>query len=279
MTPELEVLLEESHRRGHRSHQSDLLSAFYGGILALPEATPAAVIANLVITVDGVATFDRDHASGAAAVSQGSRADRLLMAMLRAAADVILIGATTLRVTVGHRWTASAPVPELRAELDEARRQLTGASEPPHLVVVSAGGDIPLHHPGLQVPGARAMVITTEQGSRRMGPPGKGIRVVVAGEGGAVPPAEIMAIIQREMSPRLLLTEGGPGLLGNLLSAGLVDELFLTLTPVIAGRTSASVRPGLVDGFAFSAGEAPRLWLLSLRMARDGALFFRYRLR
>lgn len=278
MTSPLRVLHESGDEGAGRRLASEELTAFYGDELRLPEATPMAVIANFVTTVDGITTFDRDRARGAAAVSGGSEADRLLMAMLRAAADVILIGAGTLRVTIDHRWTAAALAPALAAPLGDVRLQLTGSSEPAPLVVVSAGGEVPADHPGLHLPGVRAMIITTEQGARRLAPAAAGIQVVAAAESGPIPPQDLLAIIQRELSPRLLLTEGGPLLFGSLLSANLVNELFLTVTPVIAGRSPSSHRPGLVDGFEAAPPEAPRLALLSLRQAEAGPLFFRYRL-
>jgi len=278
MTPRLQVLHDEDEAVGDRHIQSELLATFYGGQLRLPLATPAAVVANFVTTVDGVTTFDRDNERGTAAVSAGSEADRLLMAMLRAAADVILIGAATLRVTANHRWIPAAVAPWCAAELEAVRLHVTGSTAPPPLVVVSARGDVPVNHPGLHVPGMQATVVTTEQGARRLGAAATDLRVVVAGESGTIPADDVLAVVQRELSPGLVLTEGGPVLLGSLLSAARVTELFLTISPLIAGRSSAPARPGLVDGFGAEPAHAPRLKLLSLRRAEGGPLFFRYRL-
>jgi len=69
-----------------------------------------------------------------------------------------------------------------------------------------------------------------------------------------------------------VLTEGGPRLVAELLRAELVDELFLTLSPVLLGRSAAEPRVALVEGAAFSAADAPRLELLSAR--RDGDFMF-----
>lgn len=278
LPPSLHVLHQSPSPPGTRRLGSEALERFYGGELLLPEASPAPVTANFVTTIDGVATFERSAARGAAAVSRGSATDRLLMAMLRAAADVILIGAGTLRVTGGHRWTAGTLVPELAAELDAARARATGSARPPALVIASAGGDIPTGHAAFG-PDVEAMVVTSAAGAERLGRPPANLRVVVAAEAGPVPPEELLAVIERELAPRLILTEGGPLLLGSLLSAGLVDQLFQTVTPVIAGRTAEASRPGLVDGWAAAADAAPRASLLSLRRDPDDALFLRYRLR
>ena len=75
---------------------------------------------------------------------------------------------------------------------------------------------------------------------------------------------------------RLLLCEGGPHLLAQLLAADAVDELFLTLAPQIAGRSPAVGRLGLVEGVGFDVGTAP--WWRLISVARvDDHLFLRYR--
>src|SRR6185503_9164112 len=73
-----------------------------------------------------------------------------------------------------------------------------------------------------------------------------------------------------------VLSEAGPTLFGSLLADGLVDELFLTLSPVLAGRLGAGSRLGLVEGVELlpQAHLAPRL--VSVRRA-DRHLFLRYR--
>jgi riboflavin biosynthesis pyrimidine reductase len=64
-------------------------------------------------------------------------------------------------------------------------------------------------------------------------------------------------------------------LLGALLEHGLVDELFATVAPQLAGRDAANRRIGIVEGFAATPQAAPQLQLHSLRRAGDH-LFLRY---
>jgi riboflavin biosynthesis pyrimidine reductase len=73
----------------------------------------------------------------------------------------------------------------------------------------------------------------------------------------------------------MLLVEGGTRLLGTFLEEGLLDELFLTLSPQIAGRDTTIERPGLVTRTLF-APERP-LWgiLVSVKRGRSH-LFLRY---
>ena len=75
----------------------------------------------------------------------------------------------------------------------------------------------------------------------------------------------------------LILSEGGPRVFGSLLAAGLVDELFLTVSPLLAGRTELGQRLGLVESQELLPAKTVSGRLLSLR--RDGDhLFLRYRL-
>ncbi|MFI2345871.1 dihydrofolate reductase family protein [Streptomyces sp. NPDC019443] len=73
-----------------------------------------------------------------------------------------------------------------------------------------------------------------------------------------------------------VLTEGGPHLIGHLLAEGLLNELFLTASPVLAGRTGTS-RPGLVAGLELLPNRPAWMDLISARR-RNSYLFLRYRL-
>ena len=73
-----------------------------------------------------------------------------------------------------------------------------------------------------------------------------------------------------------LLHEGGPTLFGHFLSAGLVDELFLTMAPQIAGRTGEHPRPGLVADVQFVPDTAPWLTLVSVKQQANH-LYLHYR--
>ena len=74
----------------------------------------------------------------------------------------------------------------------------------------------------------------------------------------------------------MLLHEGGPTLFGQFLSAEAVDELFMTLSPQIAGRKADAIRPALVQGLDFMPDRAPWFQLLSVRQKAEH-LYLRYR--
>ena len=91
-------------------------------------------------------------------------------------------------------------------------------------------------------------------------------------------PLRAQAIVQAVCEVRLcqvILVEGGPQLLGDFFAEGLLDVLFLTLAPQIAGRDASTERPGLVEGHRF-APEHP-LWGTLVSIKRGGShLFLRY---
>ena len=88
----------------------------------------------------------------------------------------------------------------------------------------------------------------------------------------------IVDAIDRTRASDVVLVEGGPHLLGDFLAEGLLDELFLTLAPQVAGRDGATTRPGLVAGRTF-APEHP-LWATLVGVKRGGShLFLRYAFR
>jgi riboflavin biosynthesis pyrimidine reductase len=250
------------------------LLAVYGGKLRVRRDVPR-LVANFVSTADGVTAFGESRGEGAAAVSLHSAADRFVMALLRCAADCVLIGATTLRDDPHHQWTPVTPMRELAGELTEHRRALTGSEEPPLLAVVTASGALPRGHPALSTPEADVLVITTRSGAERLTGLHPRVRVAVAGSVGRIAPATLVEAVRERSAANTILCEGGPGLFGQLLADGRVDELFLTISPLLAGRSGAAPRLGVVSEVAMSPETAPRLSLRSLRRSGDH-LFVRY---
>lgn len=253
--------------------EGSALLRHYGGPLRVRRGTHS-VLVNFVSTADGVSAFGDGRGEGAVAVSLHSAADRFVMALLRCAADCVLIGASTLREDAHHQWTPRTPLPELAEELTEHRRRLTGSGEPPLVAVVTATGRLPSSHPALLRPEARVLVITTREAASRLPAMHPRVRVASPVAAGPIPPEAILEQLWTLQS-ETVLCEGGPHLFGQLLAAGLVDELFLTISPQLAGRGEHEPRPGPVAGAGFSPAQAPRLTLRSLRRSGDH-LFVRY---
>jgi riboflavin biosynthesis pyrimidine reductase len=254
------------------------LAAIYRGPLSFPRGDARAYLtANFVATIDGVVSFGRTVPHGTALVSGGAPTDRFVMALLRAAADVIVIGAGTLRADPQHQWVPYTLVPDLAPQLEAYRQSVTGAAAPAPLVVVSGSGAIPVDHPAFTAPKTAVTVFTTEPGARKLSGSSIQVQALGAGESGRLTAQAIVDQLQAGFGARLVLCEGGPSLLGQLLEARLIDELFLTVAPQLAGRDGKADRPALIEGFAADARVAPHATLLSVRKAGDH-LFLRYRI-
>ncbi|HYL71429.1 MAG TPA: hypothetical protein VEY89_09055, partial [Candidatus Dormibacteraeota bacterium] len=106
----------------------------YGGPLRFEAKPRPRVVANFVSTIDGVVSLGLNDGTDSSAVSGHNPADRYLMGMLRAAAGAVVIGAGTLRATVGHQWTPDAVAAEHSAALNAYRADLGLPQGPAPLV-------------------------------------------------------------------------------------------------------------------------------------------------
>jgi riboflavin biosynthesis pyrimidine reductase len=236
------------------------------------------VIANFVSTLDGVVAFDVDGSSGGGEVSGFSDPDRFVMGLLRAMADVVLVGAGTVRAAPTHEWTPRRVHPGSTALYATWRHRMGIVSPQPTTIVATASGSLDPEHPGLSAADVPVILATTEAGAERLraAGPAPNVRIEIAGTGGLIA-ATTLVEIAAASGARLVLCEGGPHLIGDLLAAGLLDELFLTLAPQLAGRDDATRRLALVEGAAFGIARAPWAELGSVRRSGDH-LFLRYRI-
>jgi riboflavin biosynthesis pyrimidine reductase len=195
------------------------------------------------------------------------------MGLLRACADAVLIGAETMRATPGHIWTPAHVYPALAADFAELRAGL-GRRPEPQLVVLTASGDLDFSNPAL-VKGA--IVLTTRAVARTIGDrlPQACELVALAGSE-QLDLAEVIAHL-RARGLQFVLVEGGPHVMGGLMEKGLLDEAFLTISPVVAGRASER-RLGMVEGVELLPARGVWSRLLSLRR-HGGYVFLRYGLR
>jgi riboflavin biosynthesis pyrimidine reductase len=245
------------------------LADIYGGDLGFPEPC---VYANFVASLDGVTALGPEHPSSGSEISGDDPADRFVMGLLRACADIVLIGAGTLRATPGHRWTPGHIYPAAADEYVALRRS-RGRADDPQLAVVTADGEVPAAHPALR---DGALILTTTGGARRLHwrLPAE-CTIIGLGERPTLRAAELLAAL-RGRGGATVLSEGGPRLLGQLLADDLLDELFLTISPVLAGRAETP-RPGLVAAQELLPARAEQAELVSVRHRRS-YLFLRYRL-
>jgi riboflavin biosynthesis pyrimidine reductase len=262
--PELQSLFEAAGLP--RFDLPDVVERAYGGFGLADQV----VYGNFVSSLDGIVAIPGVPRSSAL-ISGGDDGDRFVVALLRAVADAVVIGAGTFRAHEGP-WTPEHAYPEAAEGLVELRRRV-GLGGQPSLVVVTASGDLGGSRSKLH----DVIVITTSDGAGRLGEDLAAAAEVV--ELGAAGPIDMRDAIgwMFEHGYRRVLTEGGPKLMGEALKARIVDELFLTISPVIVGGGEEQPRPTLASGVEMLPDAAQMGQLLSLHR-KDAYLFLRYSL-
>ncbi len=280
MLQPFEALL--SHASGPPLPLPPALQALYGPLAFPARAGRPYVISNFVSTLDGVVSLGLPGKAGGGEISGFNPHDRALMGLLRAAADAVIVGAGTLRAVPRHLWTAEYVFPALSSDY-QALRAALGLALTPLNVILSGSGQLDLSAPVFASGTVRTLIVTTPAGARRLEgcplPAGVTVRVAPAKDGATFSAggllAEIAAYLDRPEP--LVLLEGGPRVMGEFFAARLIDELFLTLAPQVAGRGDGAPaeRPGLVSGRRL-APELPT-WgaLMSVHRAHSH-LFLRY---
>ncbi|MEV5199991.1 pyrimidine reductase family protein [Streptomyces sp. NPDC053720] len=224
---------------------------------AYPEQDGPWLRANMVSTLDGAA----QHDGRSQPISCES--DMRIFGTLRGLADVVLAGAETVRLE-GYR-------PARARAAFAARRAAAGQGPAPAIAVVSGSLDLDFSLPLFTQPLVPTLVLTGAGA-----PPGRieearraGAEVVVAGEGSRVDPARAV----RELADRgfkRLLTEGGPRMLGQFVAAGVLDELCLTLSPMMTAGDAQRIAGG-------PSVAVPERFALASMLEEAGFLFTRYR--
>ena len=215
---------------------------------------------NMVASLDGAATVD--GRSG----GLSNEADQQIFALLRAYADVLLVGAGTARAE-GY-----GPV---RPESEGLRWAWLRDGRPPSppIAVVTRGLDLDLGGALLTdaPPHARTIVITTESAQPdRRAAAARSAEVIVAGEASVDLMAAVDALAERGY--QRISCEGGPHLLAQLADAGLLDELCLTISPLLAGPEAGRI----VTGALPMPGGATLPFTLAHALEDEGYLLCRY---
>jgi riboflavin biosynthesis pyrimidine reductase len=264
----------------------DELRLLYGGDLRFPPFSGARpyVVGNFVSTLDGVVSFEIPGQSGGGTIGGFDEADRFVMGLLRASVDAVVVGAGTVHeVNPAHLWIAESIYPEAKDLYAAYRRGVLQKAEHPLLVIVSGSGRLDLDRAIFHTPGTRVLIATTESGKHRLA--GMGVKALDSTEvaalddtGGLIDPSAILALLRDKFGVRIVLHEGGATLYGHFMEHGVVDEVFLTLAPQIAGRVKEHPRPAMVAGVEFLPETAPWFDLVSAKQ-RGGHLYLRYRVK
>jgi riboflavin-specific deaminase-like protein len=211
------------------------------------------LVLNMVSSLDGKATIDW-RTKGLS-----TELDRQLFHRLRTQADAIMVGAGTIRA---ERYGRMAKSDELRdARVEE------GLEPDPLAVVISARLDLPADLPLLNEPAQRVVIATGSDASL----PDSAAEVIYERTGDDL--QLLLARLREQHGVRSIVCEGGPTLNTYLFAAGLVDELWLTLNPKVAGGAAALtivagkelVDPAELEPISVAEG--------------DGDLFTRWRVR
>jgi riboflavin biosynthesis pyrimidine reductase len=255
------------------------LSRLYGTFrLPPPRAGFPHVFSNFVSTLDGVVSLQVKGHSGGGDISGFSAQDRMVMGLLRAAADTVIVGSGTLAADPQHVWIPAAICPELKndyARLEAAMGKRSAALN----VIVSAMGSVDLRLPVFASGKTPAIIITTARGAKqllnRRIPDSVQIRAV-RGQAGNISAAHVLEEVHRVVPAKRILVEGGPRLLGQFYGERRLNEQFLSLAPQLSGRQMGDRRLSLVMGKTFAPLHP--LWG-QLTDARLGSrlLFLRYR--
>ena len=244
------------------------LARLYGGDLGLADRC---LYANFVATLDGIASIPTLRNSNTF-IAGDNDADRFVMGLLRAYADAVLIGSGVLRASPRGTWRADAIFPPAADEY-KALRDALGLPAAPEIAVLTGSGSIDPEHPLLA---SGALVLTSTAGAERLTAAVPDTTTVLTlGEEKTI---DLRLVIDalHDRGHRRVLSEAGPHTFGGLLEAGVVDELFLTSSPLLVGDAGSGSRYSLVEG-ADLVPAATHARLLSVR--RHGShLFTRYAL-
>jgi len=224
---------------------NEALAALYG------RAERPSLRVNFVTGVDGAVEL-AGHSAGLA-----SKSDKKVFGVLRMLCDALLVGAGTLRDEQYHA-----------VRLDERRRawrRAHGLTEYPTLVVVSRSLDLDPAQDAFATAPVRPLVLTHD---RAVVPAGLAAvaDVIRAGDGEVDIGAGLAEVHRR--GHRQLLCEGGPRLFGSLTAADAVDEVCLTVSPLLTGPGAGRITAG--------TPSPPRGLTLRHVLASGGVLLTRY---
>lgn len=226
---------------------------------AYPEAQGPWLRANMVSTLDGAA----QHDGRSQPISNAT--DMRIFGVLRGLADVVVVGAETARQE-GYR-------PARAREAFAALREAAGQGPAPAIAVVTASLDLDFSLPLFTSPLVPTLVLTgaAADPDRIAAAERAGARVVIAGDGKGIDPVRAVRALG-DLGHTRLLTEGGPRLLGQLIAAGALDEMCLTLAPLLAAGGAQRIAGG-------PSVPVPRQLELVSLLEEAGFLYGRYRRR
>ncbi|MDP7067176.1 MAG: dihydrofolate reductase family protein [Acidimicrobiales bacterium] len=211
------------------------------------------LMVNMVSTIDGVTDVDGVSAP------LGGPGDKDIFGTIRTLPDIILVGSTT---AVSERYN-----PPSTSVSTKARRLANGAWPVARIAVVSGRLDFDLTLPMFQRPAQRPIVVTTVDADPvKVEKVSEHADLIQCGNTSVDLPQALRDMAG--LGAHRVLSEGGPSLNGALLRAGLIDEVFLSVSPLMGGGDSRGI----------ARGDIPHIQELILRhvLTEDHFLFLRY---
>jgi riboflavin-specific deaminase-like protein len=244
---------------GDRATVDEAIDGLTLGEWTDPSSPRPRVLVNMISTADGRASV------GGRSGPIGNRADREVFHGLRGRVDAVLVGAGTVRA---ERYGRIVP-----DERRRKRRLERGLTDEPLACIVSGRLSLPSDIPLLAQPDAK-VVIVTAPAAGILPPMEADVQYIRAEHDGQLDLTAALAELRERFAVRTLLCEGGPHLNLHLLAAGLVDELFLSLAPKLAGGSPGGHALRILAGEPLE--DLVELELLSA-LESDSQLFLRYR--
>lgn len=211
------------------------------------------VLANMISSLDGA--IDVDGVSG----PLGGQADKRVFSAIRAVADAIVVGAGTVIAENYRRPQTPTDVQSLR--------QARGQSSLPRIAIVSSSLSIPVDHRVFDADAPPIVITHAQSPAERREVLAERAEVIVIGDD-HVDLAEALQALAHSGAKTVLL-EGGPTLNGAMVAADLVDEICMSVAPVLVGGTGARMMSGIHT-------HAVRGMRLDRVLHEDGYLFLRY---
>lgn len=251
------------------------------GLLKFPPAIRGRpyIVGNFVSTLDGVVSFLIPGKSSGRWISGHSEADAYVLGLLRVYADAVIFGSGTINEGSGKPRIPATASPAHTKEFTALRKKLGKRGEPLN-VVLTRSGDVDLSQKLFHDASVTTLVMTTDTGvkslRKKFSKIPQHVHLIVAGKGRTLSPKRVASLLYRSWDVRLLVHEGGPTVFGEFLKDGLIDELFLTIAPHIAGRSKKTSRPSFAGEALFSPEHSLWYKLVSIKKVGDH-IFTRYR--
>lgn len=241
------------------------------------------ITSNLVMSLDGRASFgERKGRAGGNLVSR-SREDRWMMDFIRAHHDAQLIGASTLREEPGPDGRG------LDFAIDDQRlrdyREKTLKLGRQKIIVASGSGDVDVTLRLFTSPRVEPWILTTRNGEEKLQAQlsklgrERTVKIICVGDSAEVDLAAAVQLLSQQCGIGRLLCEGGPNLYGQLLSGHLIDEDFRTISLQVLGKSAepGRDRPTAYGAVTYAPETAPWFKLISFHYALPYHAFFRLR--